>query len=1178
MSCGTPLERRCPSCGATPPPEAHFCMECGTPVTGSAPAPAGSASAPGRPVPPAPRPLPEERRHVTVLFADLAGYTAIADKMDPEELKALIDGALRRLGAEVERHGGTVDKYIGDNVMALFGAPVAHEDDPERAVRAGLAMQAAMADINAQISATSPAAVELALRVGINTGEVVAGAVGDAYTVIGDTVNVASRLESAGRPGAVTVGERTHGATRGVIAYSELAPLELKGKSEAVRAWEANGVLAATPAGRSSPGQPDRGPIVGREDELEMLQRVYGRMVRESRPHLVTVIGQAGVGKSRLLLELRGRLEHNETPPVVREGRCVPYGSTIVYWALAEIIRAECGIVDSDPSEIAWLKLFSGVDSLLRQHTGTATEDSTERRAALIGRLLGYEPPPGTPSLESEDPAALRELFFSAVRSMVEAMARRRPVILVFEDIHWADAGMLDLIEYLAQWVHGPLMMICLARDELLEERQSFGGGRRNAQKIILDPLTAEDTRALVTALLPPETIADDVIPMVMTRAGGNPFFVEEMIRRVVEEGSAENLEMPDTVQALLAARLDGLEPFERSLVQQAAVFGRTFWEGSLAALARAEGQDLRTALRALEEKDIIVSEGSVAGGVEGEREFAFRHVLIRDVAYGMLPRATRCLKHYEVGRFIEERAGDRSEELVALLAEHYGRAAVLGEESHREAAILDPIHAKALEFLEAAGDAAASLYSNEEAFGHYQAARDLRMAPEPSVHARICEKQGDVAARMARVDAAVEAWQLALDHHSQTGDARRVGDLHRKIGSALWDRGERRPAIERFQQGINLLKDAEPCLELVRLYEEAATLYMNTGDNMLAIYAAERALRLAEQLSETRAASRAHGIFGRVFGRIGDAAKARENLERSVDLARGADPSETIRALMTLGYHLEISDADYATAARVHSEALQLAEEVGDLPAQVELQSALAVLAVHRADWSETQARAEASVDLAEREGLVGKLCFPYGVRAMLCWREGDWPGAEKWFRRAAELAEDIGWSEVSFSAQFGLALTLRDAGDAAGAIEALDKALEVCEHAGLIAQSIQATSQRAVILALDGQIAAAMDAAASAKSLGERLPYPAGQAAALEAQGVVAGDIDEGVALLTQAGSAWSALGRPLDATRCRMLTGWLLRESDAAAAHAALDGAAEDFRRYGAPHALAQTRSPA
>ena len=1135
-------------------------MSCGADLAAPA-ATEGGAAAPVAETPaPAAAQLPEERRQVTVLFADLSGYTAVAERLDPEAVKSLVDRCLQRLGAEVERFGGTVDKYIGDNVMALFGAPVAHEDDAERAVRAALAMQAAMTDMNAEVSAAHDAG--FALRVGINTGEVLAGAVGDRYTVTGDTVNVAARLQAAGRPGAVTVGERTFRATRDAIEYRELEPLELKGKAEPVPAWETVSVRA-----------PDAGaairrysPLVGRSDELALMDSLFGRVVSERRPHLATLIGQAGVGKSRVLEEFRSRVE-SRAAAVVRQGRCLPYGSSVAYWALGEVVRAEAEIVDSDSSRDAWNKLSARARELARE-AGDDSGEAAERRAAMIARLIGIDVPAEVVDGSVEDdPERMREDSFSAVRGMLEARTLQGPLVVVFEDIHWADDGLLDLIEYLAQWIRGPLLIVCLARDELLERRPTWGGGRRSASSIFLEPLTSEQTRELVRAMLPAFGEENGgSLALVAERAGGNPLFAQELARRVAEGGDGEATELPDTVQGVLAARLDSLEPFERLVVQQAAVVGRTFWVSALAGVAAGEGRDLERALESLQEKGVV--EPSGASQLAGEQELAFRHVLIRDVAYSMLPKAVRAEKHFEVGSFIEERAGDRGDEVVALVAEHYGRAATLGEETGLDPQTLESIRSKAVAFLEAAGDAAASLFSNQEALAHYQAASDLsvRGGAEPSP--RLAEKQADMALRVGRVDTALELWRGALEHERREERLERVGDLHRKIGAGLWHKGEGREAIENYQKGINLLKDGAPRLELVHLYEEAAWLYMNTGDNMLAIYAAEKALRLAERLGETRAACRAHGIFGRVFGRIGDSKKARENLERSVELARESGRGETIRALLALGDHLEISDADYLGAGEAYREALGIAEELGDLPAQLDLHSALATLAFYRADWDELRRYLDLSAELAEGEGLAGKLAVPQALRGVMSWREGDWDTAERQFARAAEMAAQVGWSEISFLALFGLATARRERGDYGGAETALAQALDVCERAGLIAQSIQAVAARAIVLELGGRTEQAREAAAEARDLADRLHYPVGRASALEAVGATAEDPVEGAKLLREARALWEELGRPLEAARCEVLAGRALLEHDPTEARAAVEAATATLTRLETP----------
>ena len=1150
MSCGTALAPNCPSCGAENPTGARFCIECGTVLA----APPASAEAPPAP---AAAPPPEERRQATVLFADLSGYTAAAERMDPEAVKGLVDRTLRRLGEEIERFGGTIDKFIGDNVMGVFGAPVAHEDDPERAVRAGLAMQGLMAEHGAGFS----------LRVGINSGEVIAGAVGDSYTVMGDPVNVAARLQAAGRPNTVTVGATTYRASRDAIAYERLEPLQLKGKEEPVPAWEATATLADPRHGAARAAT----PLIGRAAEAELLVSLVERVEREERPHLVTVIGQAGVGKSRLLRELITALEAGNEPPIVRRGMCPPYGSGIAYWALVEVLRDEFELLDTDAPATAWEKLRAGVQALMDE---VGDPDAGERNAALLAIPLGIETPEESEPADADDPQRMREALFSAARGVIEGIAMRRPLVLAIDDIHWADEGMLDLLDHLARWVRGPLLLVCLARDELLERRPGWGGGRRNATAISLEPLTADETRELVAALMPKsDNGGGEVVPQVAERSGGNPLFAEEMVNRLIEEDTVEAEALPGTVQSLLAARLDSLDRLERRLLLHAAVVGQTFWEGSLEGAAKEEGLDLRRTLATLQEKDLLAP--SPGSRLAGEREYAFKHVLIRDVAYAMLPKSVRCRKHVEVGEFIRERAGERAEAFIGLIAEHFARAAALGSDAGLDPDALADLQAKALEALEAAGDAAAVLYSNAEAFERYTAALELSEALPPADLARIGEKQGDTALRMGRVDAAVSVWERCLKYHRSEEDLARVADLHRKIGAALWHKGERRASIDNYQRGIDLLKDGPPCIELVRLYEEAASLYMHTGDNMLAIYASEKALRLAERLNEARAASRAHGIFGRVFGRIGDSEKARENLERSVALARESDRAEAVRALLTLGYHLEVSEADYDGAAEAYREALKLAQEVGDLPSQVELHASLGQLAAERADWEKVEHAAEASGGLAEREGLHGKLCFPYLLRGVLAWRQGHWDEAIGSFRRAYELGEQVGRSEVAFSALQWLAWTLRESGDLAAAETYLAKALDICERAGLIAQSVEAISTRAVLLAMQGRTDQARAAADEADRLAGRIHYPVGDAAKAEAAGACAEDPTAAAELMEEARRRWRELGRPLDAARCLLVRGRLLAGSDPETAARVLADAAAEYEALDVPALATRAR---
>jgi adenylate cyclase len=1101
---------------------------------------------------------------VTVLFADLSGYTSVAERLDHETVKALIERCLTRLAAEVDRFGGHVDKFIGDNVMAVFGAPVAHEDDPERAVRAALGMQAAMAELNRGVAPEF--GFELALRVGINTGDVLAGKIGHGYTVVGDAVNVAARLQAAAPVGGILVGDRTRRSSARAVSFRQLEPLSLKGKAEPVAAWEVTGLhTAASQAERRAL----RTRFVGREDELRQLERRFERVEQDRAPHLVTIVGQPGVGKTRLLRELERRLELRKRPPRVLRGRCLAFGQAPVYWPVAEMFRAECGIADADSGPAAWSKLRERFAPMVADLEGA---DEMERRLAPLARLVGATAPDAELIAAHEDEQSAREAFFGAVRLAFEVLAGERPLTLAWEDIHWADEGTLDLIDYLSRWLHAPVLQVCLARDELLERHQSWGTElRRSATTIFLEPLAMDEAQQLIEELVRATGATAELRETLAERSGGNPLFAETIVKRVAEADGVTAAELPDTIQGLLAARLDALEPAEREIVAHASVLGRTFWESALVPIAKATGVELDTLLHSLRSKDLIVL--GERGRVDGERELSFKHVLIRDVAYERLPKAVRAHKHAEVGAFLERRAGERGEAPPALLAEHYERAAALAGDVHVADLDIGELRGKAARFSEAAGDAAAALFSNREALAYYESAAALARGTGEA-ELRIAEKHGDIALRSGHVDAAIESWRRGLDYWRDRDAPDHVAELQRKIGAALAHKGERKTAIEQLQQGINLIKDLPPSLALVRLYEEAAWLYMQVGDNMLAIYAAEKALRLAEQLSEIGAASRAHGIFGRVFGRIGDTAKARENLERSVELARDADPGEVILALLALGHHLEHGEGDYADAQARYAEGLDLAERIGDVPAQIELQAALAQLAFYRCDWEAVERASDASAELARREGLVGKLCLANTLRGLLRWRDGNFKESEALLVEAHELAERIGWSEVYFSALYGLAATLRDRGDLDGSEQMLVKALAACDRAGLSVQSIQAHAALALTRALKQVPDGAREAAREAAELSERVAYPVGRAAALEAGGIV-GELPGALESLNDARAQWEELGRRLDAARCQLLFGRRLLEQDPRAAGQALAQAAALYDELGVKHLSDRSR---
>ena len=609
--------------------------------------------------------------------------------------------------------------------------------------------------------------------------------------------------------------------------------------------------------------------------------------------------------------------------------------------------------------------------------------------------------------------------------------------------------------------------------------------------------------------------------------------------------------------------------------MQQAAVVGRTFWEGALAGVAAAEGRDLGTALLALQEKDIVVPEAG--SRLAGEPELAFKHVLIRDVAYGMLPKAVRARKHFEVGGFIEQRAGDRSDEVVALLAEHYGRAAALAGEARLDPGERDPIHAKALHFLEAAGDAASALYSNREALAHYEAARDRALGAGPADLARIGEKQGDVALRLGRVDAAIGGVGASA---SSTTAARRTSSGSPTCTARSARRcGTRASASRRSSttsRGSTCSRTARPawswCASTRRppgcTCRPATTCSRSTPPRRRCAWPSGSARR-ARPAART-ASSAACSAASATRPRRARTSSARSSWRAARTTARRS--SRCWRSAITSRSSRPTTPAPRGRTprrSRSPSRSATCPRRSSCSPRSPSSRST-------RADWDGVKQASDRAAELSEREGLVGKLCLPYALRGLLHWRDGDWDEAEPLFRRSHELAEQVGWSEVAFSALFGLAITLRDAGDTAGAVTALAQALDVCERAGLIAQSIQATSARAVVLELAGRHEQAREASAEASELAQRFHYPLGRAAALEAQGVTAADPEEGARVLDDAREAWGRLERPLEAARCRLLAGQRLASSDPERSRELLEQAAVETERLGVPHLAARARA--
>jgi class 3 adenylate cyclase/tetratricopeptide (TPR) repeat protein len=634
----------CPACAAVVPDNARFCSSCGQLL-----------SARG-----------DERRIVTVLFADLVGFVTLSENRDPEQVKNLVDRCFERLVADVNAFGGRVDKIVGDAIVALFGAPVAHEDDAERAVRAALQMQRTLASLTGELDA------EVQLRIGVNTGEVLVGALraGGDYTAMGDVVNVASRLQTLAGPGFVVVGPATYAATREVVEYDCLGEVQARGREETITAWQA--VAALAPPGYRPRRAPT--PLVGRNEELGLLRQTLSAAVSRQRAHLVLLMGEAGIGKSRLAGELAAEAS-TEHDALVLEGRCVPYGEANVWWPVAEAVRQACGIEPTDPDDVSAEKSMTAV------RTATGLDPASPEAARLadgLRYLMGDED-----ALANVDPQRAREDANRSLLTLLESLAHTRPLVVVLSELHWADAVVLELVDRLLERLrHLPVLLVATARPEL-EERWAPKPSRHNLVSLHLDPLDAHAARDLLTALLgeaPPPDLRD----VLLDRSGGNPFFLEELVSLLNEAGvlgaravdTAMAQELPATLRGLVAARLDALPAAERTLLEDAAVLGHTGPVAALSVLASDRGDaDVSTVLQGLAAKDLL---HTLADG-----EYEFRSELVREVAYETLTKAERGRRHAALAEWLSDNARrtGREDEYLEQLAHHYGAAAELSSE-----------------------------------------------------------------------------------------------------------------------------------------------------------------------------------------------------------------------------------------------------------------------------------------------------------------------------------------------------------------------------------------------------------------------------------------------------------------------------------------------------------------
>jgi len=871
---------------------------------------------------------------VTVLFADLVGFTARAEELDPEDVEAILRPYHERLRIELERHGGTVEKFIGDAVMALFGAPVAHEDDPERAVRAALAIRDwAREQENVQV------------RIAVNTGEALinlgARPESGEGMAAGDVVNTAARLQSAAPVNGVLAGETTYRATADVIDYREADPVEAKGKTEPVRVWE-----AVEPRSRvGTEAVSTRAPLVGRKREVDQLVDAFERARQERSTQLVTLVGVPGIGKSRLVAEL---LAHVESVPDLiywRHGRSLPYGEGVTFWALGEMVKAQAGILESDAPEEVERKLGESV---------MQTVDEPERRwvEAKLRPLVGLG--------GGEEIGGERDEAFSAWRRFFEALAEQGPLVMIFEDLHWAGDELLDFVDELPDWVEDvPLLVLCTARPELLDRRSGWGGGKRNAFTISLSPLDADDTARLIAALLDRSVLPAETQAELLLRAGGNPLYAEQFVRMLSERGEVAG-DVPENVQGIIAARLDSLADDQKCLLQDAAVVGKVFWTASLAAVNGSEPATVEQRLRPLARKEFVRRERRTS--VEGESEYAFNHVLVRDVAYGQIPRSERADKHRRAAEWIESlgRADDQAE----LLAHHYLSALELVQASGAEATDLA---ARARTALRAAGTRALALSSYAAAARSFEVAAGLAAEPDPD-RPRALLRHG-LALHALLDPQRFELLEEARSELVSVGDTDGAAEADLALAEGWWWAGERGRCTACLERAAELVRQGKASTTSASVLAQIARFHSLFGEDEAAIERGSESLRLAEKFGrdDLRAKNLITLGTARFHRQDPDLQAALADVRAGIELAAaGGDFTQLSRGYVNLG-SLLMQSGELLEAEAALLEATRLAQRRGHVPGMRFTEGNMIDVDLTLGRWQAAERRANAFLEASE-------------------------------------------------------------------------------------------------------------------------------------------------------------------------------------------------------------------
>jgi adenylate cyclase len=1057
--CGRRLASPCPACGFTCEPDFTFCPRCGATRD---PDPSGATSRGAAPAPVEPKKIaapvtPDEtgreadRRQVTVLFADLSGFTALAERLDPEEVRAFQNALFETLARTITRYDGFVEKFVGDAVLAVFGAPVAHEDDPARACAAAVDMLERGTALSDKWAARLGRAVTL--HVGIHTGPVVAGNLGGgagaAHTVRGDTVNTAARLLAAAAPGTILVSEATQGLAQYRFAFEPAGELALRGKAEPVVVHRLLGALAEPGSARGLAALGLAAPLVGRADELDQLVAAFDRMQR-GRAQVVSLVGEAGTGKSRLIAEFFTRLEADGrlAGTAVRRAACSSLGEP-TYGVFGALFREAYQLDPADSLDVARQKLATGLRAL------GARDQETEAIAPVLSYVLGLE---GETHPDVE-PEQLQRQIVLAGRALVERRLEQQPLLILVEDLHWADAASVDLMRHVVdQLADRPLMLLLSHRPDARPPLAV-----RAAQSVIrLASLSVADTRALVAGLFgaPVGTALGPLQDFVATRAGGNPFFVEEIVRSLVGKGvlvrqgdrwtctaACEAVDVPATLHGLLLSRVDRLPAEARHLLQEAAVLGVVFDKALLRAVAT-NASAAEAALEWLVEADLIQAVGQWR---EGGR-YRFIHALVHEVVYQNLLLSRRTELHERVGRALEQAVGPRPDRLSDLeaLGHHWSLGA-------------DKLHGA--RYLVAAGDWARAVYANDDAIRHYERAlRTLAECHGGDADARAArERLADLLGLTGRRAEALGHYETVRTEVEGAGDSAAAARVQRKIGGLHWETGDRERAGACFSAGLALLGDDGDPIERAHLFQEMGRLAFRAGDNGGAIAWAERALaetagdeepapepERAREAAAVRA--QAHNTLGVALARTGRLAEAVEQIERSINLAEARELLQAAcRGYTNLG--VLYSSLDPRRSIETCLRGIETAKRVGDLGFQSRLYANLAVAYCALTDRCEAEGveAAQTAIDLDRRLGLLDHLAVPLIVLGQIHQCHGEHTQAFTMYEEALGLAEQAGEPQLLFPCYDGLATLHLDIGNQAMAEMYLARAQEVCERAGV-------------------------------------------------------------------------------------------------------------------------------